>query len=163
MKKIISLALVLCLVFALAPAAYASNPDDSAAAPDISYQKFYEDLFLFVHGIVYDAENEGILQGNGHLMSCNGGDCQCYAVVSAAHDEYRQQKWEQSLQVWIRSSRDDDDQRHDTVVAELERPYKAKKVTENEEYLEGKSAVVEKLKELVDEDELAEQDRKSVV
>ncbi len=168
MKKIISLALVLCLIFALVPAAYASGkasdppPVVEPMNPVVKGDKIYfnnrnEFLVYVINNIFFDEAGEGIFGKWGHLTGCTGNPCQCLAVMVAAEKEQRQIDFENSLQVWIRTSRDDEDQRHDTVVAELERPYKAKKVTENEEYLEGKSAVVEKLKELVDEDELAEQ------
>ena len=169
MKKIISLALVLCLIFALAPAALAADSNAGAADPkndgnklpkipsDVVIRDLNDFLVYYTNYFFFDEAGDGIFQKSGHLISCTGNPCQCLAVMVAAEKEQRQIDFENSLQVWIRSSRDDEDQRHDTVVAELERPYKAKKVTENEEYLEGKSAVAEKLKELVDEDELAEQ------
>ncbi len=148
MKKIISLALVLCLVFALAPAAYAD---------EVRVFDTHEDYLLFVKYNFFSEASDDLFQSNGHLVGCDVKNCQCLPILEAADREYWEKKMEDRLQIWVRSSRDADDMRHDTVVAELERPYNSKKITENEEYLESKEAVAAALAELVDADDLAEQ------
>ena len=164
MKKIISLVLVLCLIFALAPAAFADTPAPGASpgggktgekekAPTWDeLKKENGEAFLEKYAKYFFEGGDGILEKDGHLVSCDGKNCICVAVLKGAEEEYRHQQWLQSLQVWYRSGRDADDQRHDTVVAELERPYKPSKVTENKEYLEGKEAVAEKLNEFANKD-----------
>lgn len=150
MKKIISLLLVLMMLVSLAPAAFADGGDSgSGAGTAISLEDALIKL-LRVYGC--EDAGEGIFQEDGHLVSCSGENCQCLAVLYATVRDDIAAKKVQDLQVWYRSSRDADDQRHDTVVAELERPYKASKVEDNEEYLAGKKAVAERLEQFANDD-----------
>jgi len=153
MKKIISLVLVLVLIFALSPMAYAapSTYEYELIMYDGSRIGFKNLHSLIKYLFFYDAA-DGVFQSNGHLSSCTGGDCNCLLIMAEAEKEQRKLDWERSLAVYYRTWRDEDDQRHDTVVAELQRPYKASKVTEAEEYLEGKEAVAKKLQEFANDD-----------
>jgi len=115
MKKIISLALVLCLVFALAPAAYASSGTDvppvvepmkPVVKGDTIYFNNYNELLVYVvNNIFFSEAGEGIFGRWGHLTGCTGNPCQCLAVMVAAEKEQRQIDFENSLQVWIQQPR----------------------------------------------------------
>ncbi|MBQ8216967.1 MAG: hypothetical protein IJZ91_03290 [Oscillospiraceae bacterium] len=162
MKKIISLLLVLCLVFALAPAAYAADtiagdPKNmtndggegikvSASSKDSDENKLY----------TKDA-SAGIVKDDGHLYSCPGGNCDCYGIILQADREYKALESERQLKVWMSVGRDADGLRHDTVVAEIELPYNDKNVDKNQEYLDGKEAVKELLEDFYGDDDIAEE------
>lgn len=155
MKKLLSLVLVMVMLFSFCPAAYASGLDDVSPASSPM-----EDLILYllkVTNLIYtDGASEGIVKADGHLVSCPGEGCNCLSVLLIAEMESRQLEWEESLKVWIKTSRDDPGQRHELIVAEVDTPYDKEDFDENVEYLEEKEAVRELLMQFVDEDDLGE-------
>ena len=151
MKKLISLLLVLVMIFTMAPAAYAEGTEDIS-----DWDDFWEDFLVYlIRVIAFPEAGEGIFLENGHLSSCSGDDCQCLAVLLATLEEEFAANAEKGLKVWVKSGRDADNVRHDTVVAELEPPYNNDKVAENEAYLESKEAVAKLFADFVDEAEMA--------
>lgn len=156
MKKLISLLLVLMMLLSFSPAAFAANNAGTYAAEN----DWVDDLLLWllkVTELFYNShESEGIVMDNGHLYGCPGGDCQCLEIIVMGEAEYRYKLWEESLRVWIKSSRDDELVRHDLVVTEIERPYDEEGRQENIAYLEENEAVYKLMQEFFDEEELGD-------
>lgn len=125
MKRVFSLLLVLSLVIALAPSAFA------------------------------DKANDGILKPDGHLVSCPGGACKCAEILYQAEKEAQELKAFEELTVWLINSRNEDGERCDTIVAELELPYFYADKMENQKYLDEHEAVKKLLLDYFKEDELA--------
>ncbi len=167
MKKIISLLLVLCLIFALAPAAFADmvNTDDldtekekkdfEDAKKSAKYVAYFDTIFDNLY-FLYGDEADGILKSDGHLVSCSGGDCNCFATLYAAEKEARAQEALDKLRVWINSKRDSDKVLHDRIIAEVDQPYSDKYISLNQDYLDGNEAISELLEEFCDSDKLSE-------
>ena len=172
MKKLLSLLLVLCLVVALAPAAYAADAKEYVEVPgvgktkvevedwDKAYQKNNGDLLktIFDTELLYTEEAaEGIVKDNGHLYGCSGGNCYCLETIIEAEKEYQAQKAKEDLKVWISSKRGDDLVRRDTIVVEVEQAGSIKAEEKNQSYLDGKENVKALLEDFVDDDDMAEE------
>ena len=156
MKKLISLVLVLCLILALAPAAFAAGEKEEEKAPTWEeLKKETGEGFLKDYAKYFFDGDSRLLGSGGHLATCDGKNCCCVSVLKSAEEEYRQQKFEEELEVWIRSTRDADDVRHEVVVAEIRPAYSAKKITMNEDYLEANAKAAEQLEEFYGDDNIA--------
>ena len=171
MKKIISLLLILCLIFALTPAAFA-DMIHSDELNDMNEKEFYDFVdefnsakYTYGYGdptkefylFWYEDEADGILQDSGHLMSCSGGaDCHCFATLYAAEKEAAAQKAVDRLRVWINSKRSSDNVLHSRVIAEVDLPYNDKYKTINQDYLDANEAINELLEDFCDSKKLNE-------
>lgn len=117
MKKILSLILAMCLMLALAPAAFAIC---------------------------------------GHLDSCPIKPCLCDEILAGAEKEAEELKYIEDLKVFLITGRNEEGERHDTIVAEVELPYFYADKMENQAFLDENEAVKEVLLGYFEEDELAE-------
>lgn len=166
MKKLISLLIVLCLIFALAPAAYADmiSWDEIAEFKLEEYKALDKKLDEAKHITLskdylfwYGEEADGIINGL-HLYSCSGGaDCNCGAILAAAEEEYAAEQAKQRLRVWVSSDRGDDLVRHDLVVGEITPPYNVDSEDENQDYLDAKPELSEVLEDFYDDRDLNEE------
>ena len=159
MKKLISLLIVLCLIFALAPAAYADmarledlDKDDWKEINETSKYRGNDGIYFFWYG----EEGDGIFGADNHLLSCTG-DCNCAAILTAAEKEYAAEQAKQRLRVWISSDRGDDLVRHDLVVGEITPPYNVDSEDENQDYLDAKPELSEVLEDFYDDRDLNEE------
>lgn len=168
MKKIISLFLVLCLIFALAPVAFADmmHYDEYAAKNPKEQLDLDNEWESAKHKVIFNGhedirfwygdEADGILNGKGHLASCSGGDCNCFAVLYAAEKEAAAQRAVDRLRVWVNSKRSSDNVLHDRVIAEIDLPYNDKYKNINQDYLDENEAINELLEDFCDSKKLNE-------
>ena len=159
MKKLISLLIVLCLIFALAPAAYADmarledlDKDDWKEINETSKYRGHDGIHFFWYG----EEGDGIFGTDNHLLTCTG-DCNCAAILTAAEKEYAAEQAKQRLRVWVSSDRGDDLVRHDLVVGEITPPYNVDSEDENQDYLDAKPELSEVLEDFYDDRDLNEE------
>ena len=159
MKKLISLLIVLCLIFALAPAAYA----DMARLDELDEEDWKEIDKTFKYGGTdgiyfywYGEEGDGIFGADNHLLTCTG-DCNCATVLYAAEQEAAAARDRERLRVWVSSDRGDDLVRHDLVVGEITPPYSVDEEDANQAYLDAKPELSEALDEFYDDRDLNEE------